>query len=582
MQYIIGMKKLTKLLLFTLILFSCNPQSKEEQACSSATNCDSGSTTVQTGPRSVSMTFNKSYFYNSNYDTWNEVSITEGTSVDLGELPIFSSTLAIDKNTATDIVSQAESQKNLGDAISPDDRNNIPYFPIPYKENTTYTFRYTKYDKYSSVKEQVDGSSATGEIVVKDGIAYLPIVNESFKNKLLKTNASDANASSYIHEIRFSAVAENSIKAPITTVRFKMNVEEPVKGYNGKLGDDALAYTLENRWLYYFTGADYVANRDFFFAYLEDDQEAAEAITRDIKVVFKSEPVITMTQKIFVEETFDISYYLLTGIAYPNRGVNYNQKTVILDSMNHFRRKIKVNGDEVTLTGGREFEYRDIPGGSKWQLQFYIDFLKSDLYPVGESLLTPLRPECNNITGSIFNPIDSANKRAVANATSGFYSACHVETDAEVNLDAATAAVSPLEKKDTFFEFFSYLPAKDVVNVPYDTRTEPGFFKGVSEVEFAVSGCVRVYTREASIFPVNPNPWALKSESSASCDDGLGGEGWSYFSIKKSDSIFRYVDKTDYQNYSGLINNIQSFNGTPTSVRPNFMFNGSTMNDRVY
>jgi hypothetical protein len=105
-------------------------------------------------------------------------------------------------------------------------------------------------------------------------------------------------------------------------------------------------------------------------------------------------------------------------------------------------------------------------------------------------------------------------------------------------------------------------------------------FNGVKQIEFRMSGCIKVLTREASPAEVNPNIWEIKNNESAQCSSGPGDTGWMHFSISRQLSIF---DNTvQYLNTMGLKELVDLYrNSIPKNTTP-FEFEGDTFFEHIY
>lgn len=390
------------------------------------------------------------------------------------------------------------------------------------------------------------------------------------------------NVESYTHQISVSYTKNGFIQSSTKVFKFKLNLAISEKNFVTDYSDEIKAFTLPSRWSYYYDLTDGVANQGFHFADLVEEDEP-EYFSTDVKFVFKDDPVLYLTQKIFSEETIDLDNFTQNYSIIAQRGVSFFEKTIELNSVTHFQDVFKINGtaiDSVQNTSNNyEFVKRDLIAGSKWKFGLYYNFNKSPFYSAGQNLLTPLKPQCHMISKSEFKPIETKAKKETTLLDGGYYATCHPDTNSELNIDSSQINSTIFKLSDTWYDYFSYIPQKSVDQFTSYKIKEIGHLYGVKSVKFHFDACVRVYAREASVLTTNPNPWSLKSPSSEECDDG-SQDGWMKVSISKEFSIFDNM--SDYISIQGLNDVLSGYFSSTPKTRANFYFNGSINTDKVY
>jgi hypothetical protein len=246
------------------------------------------------------------------------------------------------------------------------------------------------------------------------------------------------------------------------------------------------------------------------------------------------------------------------------RGNSFYVQTSQLTSTNHFRMKVKVNGEEKNPVDGREIVIENFPASTPWDLDFAFDMRQNAAYsdPQGLPLITPLKPTCQEITNVSFNPLQGQADKRAATQAEGFLALCHPETNQRLFLTKAQLATTNLSLSDVYYGFFNYVPQDDLKSVG-------GHFNGIRSVRLRLEGCMRVYVQTPT-----STDWELKSVTSQACvnEGETDTEGWIYFNAEKKYTINDLINT--YDGVPGLKSLIQSFGTKPIQRTPHFKFNG--------
>jgi hypothetical protein len=581
------------LALIILILFgsSCNKQEEAVDDCSSLNTCE---TVVQNSPtvKKLLIEYADTDFYDINTKKWLKIGKEYFDLGTLGTIPAYSHTLNISIDDAIDLVKLSSVQVSTPESFVVDDYSSIPFIKMKVVKGARYAFNYTRYDGDTIFKDTTnslvispDGTSymfskQSKSYTITDDYVYLPLVNEVFNGYLADLDIGTQNQSNYTHKISIVAQSGSAISSDISKMTFNLDLRVPIKSFLTKVDTELENFTLPTRWAFYYKdGIDTDPNDDLDFAYIEDGQEVPDALPQDIRYKFKTAPVIKIKQKIFAEETIDLLTYKTTGVTIPYRGNVFREYTTILDSSNHFKMKYKANGEDKALDGDNEIIKRNIPSGVRWKLSFVADLNKSLSFPSGQDFLTPLKPECNQAKGSAFLPNTEIASRDANISSGGFTSVCHTDTAQKETIIPADYATSPIAKEDTWFDFFSFEKTTTNLTGLGQLVEDRGYFLGVRSVEFSISGCIRIYSREASASETNPNAWDLKTEAHADCDDG-SQEGWVYFTYTFGDDIF--TNRSKYDGLLDLQGMIDSYAAAVPVNFPRFYFNGSSESNKIW
>lgn len=572
------MKNFNVLMIFILaILITVGCKSSKKDECNSAGSCTGKSTGSAPVAKTLSIVMDNSRFYDTNTQSWREFTAGQVSLGDLGTIPIYSDTMSIPLESAMDFVKNAETHYVLGSGVPEEDRNKIPFIRIRVVKNSSdpnpvYNIEYKRFDSNNNIQAQVKSNAR-----IIGNYAYIPFVNDMFDGQMYISSLSSSTISSYTHQISISATASNANPSPVRVVKFKLGVQVPMKGLRASFSDNANDFNLVNRWNHYFNGTDYIANTNWKFASLVDDQERPDSIPLDVRFVFKTSPVLRMKQKIFVEDIFDRELYSTTGVKFfRTRGTRYMVKTINLDSTSHFRAKYSINDTPVTLAGGTTAELRNVPAGERWGFDFVYDFTRNAVFDSSKQLLTPLKPQCNIATRTLYYPLLDKTTKDTVTADGGFYASCHPNTNGVLSLTSSQLSSNTQVLKDTFFDFFGYRQSQVITDTPTLYDYDVGNFYGLSEVEFSVSGCVKVFTREASALVTNPNAWEQKSIPTDDCGTG----DFTRFEVIKSDTIGNHIG-----NYliNADISQVMTGLGSGEIIEPsNWSFNGSEFSTVVY
>ena len=300
---------------------------------------------------------------------------------------------------------------------------------------------------------------------------------------------------------------------------------------------------------------------------------SAESVPVDIKILFKERPKIEIEQEVFFEMPIDIDTLKTTGEVNVVRGEAFYVQKVVLDSDSDFKMKVRMNNQVQNLTDGREFVVEDLPAGTPWDVEFFVNFEQNPAFtdPQGQALITPYKPTCMEITGGTYLPLGEANERIIAQNNEGFLSTCHPQVNQKVFLSKAQLATTNLDLTDTFYDFFNYVPQNDLLN-------QTGHFNGIRTIKFKLEGCMRVFVKTPT-----SSTFELKSESNDACiEEGeQNADGWVYFNAERTYTINDHID--EYEGIPGLRALIQSFGSKPILRTPHFKFNGLVNNtDHLY
>lgn len=564
--------KLKNFLLLALVLVLSACGGDEEKACTSASsiddpNCVEVIDNPNDRPATLLLKVEDSFFYDQNSGEW--VTLTKervGGGILGITLPIYSDFLNEELDVVTDLVLNAENQVTRPGANDVRGaENTIPYLEVDYEQGVEYIFSYVKTDLITGNTFEKEG-----QLIIKDGRAILPIVNKMFNNLLYSSETNAGSSSRASHSISIVAQQNGKRGSEILTVRFETLLKIPNTEFFEIVGNDARNYTLENRWNYYYDNNDGVPNQEFYFVKLKDKKPIPEQIPLDLRIVFQEPPAIEIIQETFVEIPFDLDQVKANQIVIPTRGNTFYTKTATMNSQQDFKMRIKNDlGQEVTLTNQREIIIPNLPGGTAWDLDFFIDFTQNPAYntPSGRLLLDPLKPECYLQSGNVFDPLSiNVLKNTIINA-GGYYSVCHPVENKPIQIDPSKIAITPFEQTDSYFGHFNYIPEKPRTQNGNIIEQQLGNFQGIRRVIFRFEGCLRVSVRE-----VGTSAWTVKTLSNKAQCGEAAGEGWVFFSIETQKTIF---DNTAiYSGTPGLENLIQLFGTRPQRQSARYKFNG--------
>lgn len=545
----------------SVLSISC---SKDEDPCSKASNKDSAECStlindIDDRPLTLSVDFKDSFFYDQNTQNWSTISKENLNGGVLGlTVPIYSNFLNISTASALTKISIAEDQKNRPAVYPKSDYSHIPYIELEYESGVDYIYSYVKKDLNNNIVYE-----KTGTVPIYQERAILPLINQSFDNQFYSSLTQIG--SRFIHSITIAAQSNNKRGTLSRTIDFETTLQIPNTNFYIEYADDVKNFTLPNRWNYYFKGQDFVPNDQFKFMTLKEIKDISEQIPLDIRVVFKEPPKLSLSQEVFFEMPLDLDALKTIGRVTPQRGFSFYTLKSTFDSDKDFRMKIRMNNQFVTLSSQREFQVLNLPAGTPWDMEFFYDFTQNALYNNqgdGKSLLTPLRPVCQNMSNTVFAPLQERQDKNTAIASGGYIAHCHPQTNGKVIIPQDQITTTPLELSDTYYDFFSYYP--------YDQyKKDLGHFFGVKSVTFSAEGCVRVYVRQP-----NTSNWELKSQGSAACEEEGSsgpGSGWVYYYAERQITIFDYMNS--YDGVAGLKSLMQFFGSRPLRQTPYFYFN---------
>lgn len=563
------LKNLFGLIVAVAISASC---SKETTPCSNASNvddpaCQKNIRTIDTRTVTLDMSFADSFYYNRTTKSWNTITKEnlEG-GITGGSLPIYSSFLNISADEAVLKIESAKAQLDNQANYLETDLNQIPYIEVTYTSGYDYVYSYVKTDLNNNPV-----ASVTGKLIIKNNRAYLPLVNAMFGNQFY--SATDVVGKRYLHSIAISAQTNSQSGSTPKKVSFESTLEAPIVDFTINYSDAAKAFNLDNRFNYYFANnTDNVINTEFPFFTLKQTGDA-QAVPVDIRILFKEKPVLKISQELFFENPFNLDKYKTTGVIELIRGESFYVSTSQLDSNSHFKLKVKMNNQIRNLIDGREFQVPALPAGTPWDISFAYDFTTNSAFsdPQGLDLITPLKPNCNEIVNTPFKPLKAVADKALAKSSGGFLSVCHPDLNDQKFLNATQLATTTMSLSDSYFGFFNYIPQDTLKDVG-------GNFNGLRTVTLSLEGCMRVYVKTPT-----STTWELKSQGNNACvvDGETDTAGWVYFNASKTYTINDLL--SNYEGIAGLKTLIQSFSTKPIRRTPNFKFNGQINNtNHVY
>ena len=553
-------------LLAAMALTSCT---KSEDKCSNADNvnnaeCQKNIPDITDRPLSLNITFKDTWFYDQNSAEWNVVKKDNLEGGIMGmTVPIYSNFLNISSQAALPKVHLAADNFARPAVYPKSDYNHIPYLEVEYEQGVDYIYNYVKRDLNNNIIYE-----KTGKMLIYQGRALLPLINEMFDNQFYSSTTQIG--SRFIHSLAIAAQSKDKRGNITANIEFETILQIPNTDFRIEYTNATKNYTLKNRWsTYYKSDTDGLANDLFHFVTLKEIKDISEQIPLDIRVVFQEPPKVKIEQESFFEMPLDLDAVKATNKVVPQRGFAFYVQRGDFDSERDFKMKLRMNGQFVTLTSQREFQVLNLPPGTPWDIDIFYDFNMNAAYDGqnGKPLLTPLKPQCNQLENSIFNPLQETRERNTAINAGGFLAICHPQTNAKLIIPPEQVSTTDYELSDTWHDFYSYYPAdtfKDVL----------GHLYGVRRVTYKMEGCLRVYVRQ----PGTSN-WEIKSKGNAACDqEGETSGGWVYFYAEKQATIFDHIPETE--GIPGLKSLLQFFGSRPVRQTINFKINGDVNNNR--
>ena len=565
------MQKLILLIVLSFLGVACN-NGGDSKSCSGANNCKD-KPTGNYGNIKATVNFCRTVFFDQKLQRWTVIPAQEIRNGGFGAaVPVYSDFVNLTNEEVMNTIVLAEEQGNNPAMFSPSMHNKVPYLCIQTQGDDTYVYSFEKIDLAGN---QVAGK--TGSAIVRDGKAFVPFTNESFGGLFFPSEITQAQ-SAYTYRLRIFAQATSKKPSDIHTVNFNAALIIPNRDFNVNYSAPMRAMTMETRWQHFYKDNDGIANTDVELATLSEATNTPESIPLDLKVVFKTNPVIEVAYTIFNEVPLIIPDNYVTTRTGSLRGNAFYEKTYVLNSDRDFNFKFKINNTPITIPAGtREAELRDIPSGEIWRLTFGYDFTQKAAYPSGKQLLKPLKPVCNLIDGTPFYPIQELRSKQNYTNAGGYLSVCHPNDWKRYVIQATEINSTPHELVDSWFWSFSYTPERDT---SVTGAKIAGMFNGVKQIEFRMSGCIKVLSREASPAPVNPNVWEVKNNDSPECSSGPGDTGWMRFSISRQVSIF---DNTvQYSSTLGLKELVDLYRNSISKNTNPFEFEGDTFFEHLY
>lgn len=567
--------KVFVLLLLLLTVISCSKQ--EEDECSSAGVCAENDAPSASRNVNLKIRFNDIHFYDKEVGSFRTISASEVITGNLGErIPVYADFLTLNKTESLGMVAISSIQKDSPNSFSEEDLNPIPYLSINAEEGVTYIYQYKK---MNTVGQEV--ASATGEFLLSGTTAYLPFINEMFDDRFFSATAGGSQTN-YTHKIQIAAQSANSIQSETYTVSFSSSLIVPNKDFEPEYSPAMQAINLKNRWDYFYNANDGVPNTELLLGDMTENADLSSASAldfKDIRVLFKTSPKIEMVYTIFDENSIYKSSNEAAATTTIVRGYEFYEQSYALSSDRDFGLVFKINGIDTNITS-KEGVLRDVSAGVNWSLTFGYDLTQAGTYPGGKQLLKPLRPICNTITNTPYTPIATSSWKKAIEDLNGFAAICHPETYKSENSSAGDLATFPLDQEDSFYDFFSYMSTKTISSDNEHKRVRLGHLYGIKSIQFRIEGCLKLYTRDASVAPINPNPWIQKNNESESCSSGPGDVGWMAYSLNKEISIFDDVDQ--YSTTPGLKELINNYNNSVPLNSVNFYFNNDVFYEHIY
>ena len=513
----------------------------------------------------MNISFKDSYFFDQNSQEWKTILATNLAGGITGmTLPIYSDFLNITTKAAISRITLAADQFTRPGQYAVIDYNRIPYIEVTYEDTVDYIYSYTKTNSDGNIVFEKQGS-----LVIQDGRAILPLINETFDGNFY--SASNSIGSRFTHSLSIAAQSKDKKGTRTSYITFETLLEIPNTDFYVKYSDDVKAFSLNNRFKYLFNGTDNQPNTRFNFMTLKELKEVPEQIPLDFKLTFQEPPKVKITEEVFFENSFDLTQVKSADEVLPQRGFEFYTRTLNMDSGLDFGMALRVNGADITLVSGREATILNLPAATPWDINVFYDFTQNPLYtsPDGSPLITPLRPVCHQMSQTPFSPLAEETLKKTTTLANGYFATCHpVDQSMPKIISSTNVSTDPLASyPDTWYGHFSY--------VPYNIfQRDVGHFYGIKRITYSMSGCLKVEIREPGTIP-----WLIKSKSNPACDQpgGTTNQGWVYFYAEKTTTIFENIN--DYEGFVGLKPLIQSFGTRVNKQTSNFKFNGKDVLD---
>lgn len=563
------------ILIFLGVLASCNGGG-DSKDCSSASKCSDKQTPNGSTNTKAKVTFRRTVFWDQKLLIWRKITPEELHGGGMGaEIPIYSDFVGLNSNEAMASILLADQQGDEPGLFTPTMYNKIPYVSGDAEADTAYVYNYKKLDLSGN---EIGGK--TGSMIIVNGRAYIPFTNEMFGGVFFPENVTSSQ-SGFVHRLSIVAQPTSKKASEVYSITFKASLVVPNRDFNVIYSEAMRNISMTNRWDYFYKDNDGIANTDLELATLSEATSTPESIPLDIKIVFKSAPKIEIAYSIFDEDGIVIPNNYVETQTQVLRGNSFYEKSYALNSDQDFQLKFKINNTLTTLTNSnREAELRNIPSGQLWRLTFGYDLTQNPAYTSGKQLLKPLRPICNEVGEIPFYPIQELRAKENYKALGGFLSSCHPDLFEKKIITAAEISTTPIELTDSWFWAFSYFPNYARPSTPNAQHVVAGHFYGIKNIEFRISGCLKVMSREASPAPVNPNIYEIKNNESAECSSGPGDTGWMRYDVSRVISIF---DNTlPYAQTLGLKELVDTYRNAIPKNSVEFLFNGDTFFRHVH
>lgn len=575
------MRNFMSLLAILALLASCSGNSPSEE-CEGVSGCDGDVSTNL--PKNLQVEIQPVYFYLEQSQSWAQLEPDLNGDLFMGTVPIYSHQISLPLEDAIGLARASQEQFENQDGISASEYNTLPYIKVRAREGVRYQFNYIKKDASGEIVAEM-----VRDMPIRGDFAYLPLVNEAFGGKMQSTSLGSGSVLSFQHYVRVTANSDNAAAADIKQVSFRLDPQVQTRDVLQRVHAEMEDFSLPQRWRFYFDGSDGLANSDLDFASLVDNQQSPETVPYDIQFIFKERPRLKIRQRSFVEETVDLELLRATGIVLTQRGASFYVEDRTFDSHSDFGSRIKISQggqssqvSPVAGSNGTAFIQRNLNPLEPWELTFAYD-LSSAPGRNGVPLLDPLGTPCSIIDKETpMLPLKYLRDKEEAEAAGGRYFLCHPDQHGPVAVEAGDPAANSMKMYDQWHGFFSYRPDEELERRDLLKVVDAGHFYGLQEVEFEISGCLRILVREAYDGENNPYSWKRKNPVHAECTSAEDVEqnpdaGYMYFSVSKRDNIYNHRGELEVPEalQTRLRSLIESLSTKAPKRRPgDFFFNG--------
>lgn len=569
-------------------LLSCSWSSDSKTSappCSTASNVTDSQCQKQinqpTGTgATLKIKFGDSYFYNWNYASWNKIDKGNlGGGIIGFTIPVYSDYISYTTSQAIATVKDAFLQYANPSGYPQSAYSMVPYIELAPESGVTYLYEYKKFDSAGNIVFNTTGQAA----LTSDGRAMIPLINSSFNDgyHVFTTTV----GTKFTHTLDIAAQSKTATSSDIARISFSTVYEIKNIDFQYVLSNEIKGFTQKNRWTYYRKPDGVTANDNLPLVSFVQLATTPEQAPVDLKVKFLEAPKIEIYEEPFFEFPFKVD---TSGQLAPSRGATYYVKPMTLTSEKDFGLTIKIGGRTPTANAsGKEFELLGFPGGEFWNISFALNMSTNAQYSTGTStggdpnskgLLWPLRPICNEINQSSYNPTLEESAKRTAISQGGYIAICSRANTQKEIISSANRTLTHYDASrrlevgyDTWFNDFSY--------APYDlAKNEVGHLYGLRTVRISISGCLQLLVKDPSSLNAT---YAVKTKTSSNCVTG-SQTGWVSFYAEKQVTVFDNASTNEYDYVPGLKTLLQSFNSTQPNSASYFWFNGEELNDSNY